>query len=374
MGQCGAIVFNDPTLIKGYNVTPLSFRVISVIGAGAWGTALAHLLATKGLNIRLWAYEPEVVESIQTQRENTWYLPDVVLPNSIQAMSSLSDCLHRTDLIVLAVPSHTMADMVSKLRPLLKTPLPITIATKGIEESTLQLMSQVVEGQLPAKWHSWLTVLSGPSFAAEVCRWKPTTILLAGKDFNLVNRLQQVFLTPQFRVYAGRDMVGAQLGGALKNVMAIAAGIVDGLELGANARAALITRGLAEMIRLGREMGADTSTFYGLSGLGDLVLTSTGTLSRNYQVGHQLAKGIDRETLTASTRTIAEGINTSHAAMALATRHHVEMPIVQGVYRVLFEGNNPRHIVSDLMSRTAKSETERTGSDGMHTFTPFGHS
>ncbi len=349
---------------------PSSVRVISVIGAGAWGTALAHLLATKGLTIRLWAYEPEVVESIQTRRENSWYLPDVVLPNSIQAMNSLPDCLHGTDLIVLAVPSHTMKSMMAQIRPLLKNPLPITIATKGIEEDTLQLMSQVVGGHLPETWNTWLTVLSGPSFAAEVCRWKPTTVLLAGNDFNLVNRLQQVFLTPQFRVYAGRDMIGAQLGGALKNVMAIASGIVDGLDLGSNARAALITRGLAEMIRLGRAMGADTSTFYGLSGLGDLVLTSTGTLSRNYQVGLQLAKGVDRGTLSANTRTIAEGINTSRAAMALASQHSVEMPIVQGVSRVLFEGDNPRHIVSDLMSRTAKSETERMGSDGMHTFTP----
>jgi glycerol-3-phosphate dehydrogenase (NAD(P)+) len=354
-------------------VTTSSFRVISVIGAGAWGTALAHLLATKGMSIRLWAYETEVVGSIQNQRENTWYLPDVVLPNSIQAMNSLTDCIQATDLIVLAVPSHAMAGMMTQLRPLLKKPLPLTIATKGIEENTLQLMSQVVESHLLEPWHSWITVLSGPSFAAEVCRWKPTTILLAGRDFNLVNRLQQVFLTPQFRVYAGRDMIGAQLGGALKNVMAIAAGIVDGLDLGSNARAALITRGLAEMIRLGRAMGADTSTFYGLSGLGDLVLTSTGTLSRNYQVGLQLAKGIDRETLSTSTRTVAEGITTSRAAMALASQHSVEMPIVHGVYRVLFEGNNPRHIVSDLMSRTAKSEIERTGSGGMHTFTPSGH-
>ena len=355
-------------------MTTSSFRVISVIGAGAWGTAIAHLLATKGLNIRLWAYEQEVVESIQTQRENSWYLPNVVLPNSIQAMNSLSDCIQDTDLIVLAVPSHTMTGMMTQLRPLLKRPLPITIATKGIDEDSLQLMSQVVGNHLPEAWHTWLTVLSGPSFAAEVCRWKPTTILLAGQDFNLVNRLQQVFLTPQFRVYAGRDMIGAQLGGALKNVMAIAAGIVDGLELGSNARAALITRGLAEMIRLGRAMGADTSTFYGLSGLGDLVLTSTGTLSRNYQVGLQLAKGVDRSTLSANTRTVAEGITTSRATMALASQHDVEMPIVQGVFGVLFEGNNPRHIVSDLMSRTAKSESERLGSGGMHTFTPSSHS
>ncbi len=339
-------------------MTPSSFRVVSIIGAGAWGTALAHLLATKGFNIRLWAHEPEVADIIQSTRENSWYLPGVILPNSIQATISLSDCVQGTDLIVLAVPSHAMATIVTQIRLLLKEPLPVTIATKGIEEGTLQLMSQVVEHHLPATWHPFLTILSGPSFAAEVSRWKPTTILLAGRDFNLVNGLQQVFITPQFRVYAGRDMVGAQLGGALKNVMAIAAGIVDGLELGSNARAALITRGLAEMIRLGRVMGADVATFYGLSGLGDLVLTCTGTLSRNYQVGCQLAKGANMTTLQSQTRTVAEGVPTSRAAMALAERHHVDMPIVRGVFQMLFEGRNPRHIVTDLMSRLAKGETD----------------
>jgi len=339
-------------------VTRPSFQVISVIGAGAWGTALAHLLATKGFNIRLWAHEQEVVETIQSTRENSWYLPGVVLPNSIQATNSLTDAVQGSDLLVLAVPSHAMSNLVTALRPVLRHIIPITIATKGIEEGTLQLMSQVVEGHLPQRWHSGLTVLTGPSFASEVSRWKPTTILLAGRDFNLVNRLQQVFLTPQFRVYAGRDVMGAQLGGALKNVMAIAAGIVDGLDLGFNARAALITRGLAEMIRLGRPLGADTATFYGLSGLGDLVLTCTGPLSRNYQVGIQLAKGHDAASVQSATLTVAEGIPTTKAAMALAEQYNVDMPIVRGIYLVLFEKQNPRHIVSDLMSRTAKGETD----------------
>jgi glycerol-3-phosphate dehydrogenase (NAD(P)+) len=351
-------------------VTRSSFRVIAVIGAGAWGTALAHLLATKGLNIRLWAYEPQVVEAIQTTRENSWYLPGVVLPNSIQATNSLADAVQGVDLLILAVPSHAMAHMVGELRLLLRNPIPITIATKGIDQGTLQLMSQVVEGHLPMEWHSVITVLTGPSFAAEVSRWKPTTILLAGRDVNLVNRLQQAFLTPQFRVYAGRDMIGAQLGGALKNVMAIAAGIVDGLELGGNARAALITRGLAEMIRLGRALGGEMATFYGLSGLGDLVLTCTGPLSRNYQVGVQLAKGLDVTTLESGTRTVAEGIPTTRAAMALAQTHKVDMPIVVGIYRVLFERQNPRHIVSDLMSRTAKGETDGLLPTSMTPFEP----
>lgn len=351
-------------------MTSSSFQVISVIGAGAWGTALAHLLATKGFNIRLWAHEPEVMKAIQNTRENSWYLPGVVLPNAIQATNSLADAVQNTDLVVLVVPSHSMSAVISDLRPLLRQVIPITIATKGIEEGTLQLMSQVVEGHLPQKWHSSLTVLTGPSFAAEVSRWKPTTILLAGRDFNLVNRLQQVFLTPQFRVYAGRDVMGAQLGGALKNVMAIASGIVDGLDLGFNARAALITRGLAEMIRLGRGLGAEVSTFYGLSGLGDLVLTCTGSLSRNYQVGMQLAKGHDAASLQSSTRTVAEGIPTTRAAMALAEQYKVDMPIVRGIYRVLFEKQNPRHIVSDLMSRTAKGETDGLLPPSMPAFEP----
>jgi glycerol-3-phosphate dehydrogenase (NAD(P)+) len=355
-------------------VTPSSFRVLSVIGAGAWGTALAHLLATKGFNIRLWAYEPEVAEIIQRTRENSWYLPDVVLPNSIQATTSLPDCVQATDLVVLAIPSHAMANIVTQLRLLFREPIPISIATKGIEEGTLQLMSQVVEGHLPATWHPLITILSGPSFASEVSRWKPTTILLAGRDFNLVNGLQQVFITPQFRVYAGRDMIGAQLGGALKNVMAIAAGIVDGLDLGANARAAMITRGLAEMIRLGRAMGADVTTFYGLSGLGDLVLTCTGPLSRNYQVGLHLAKGANLSSLQSSTRTVAEGVPTSRAAMALAERHRVDMPIVRGVFQMLFEGRNPRHIVTDLMSRLAKGETDGLLPSSTTTFGPTVHS
>ncbi len=355
-------------------MTSASFRVLSVVGAGAWGTALAHLLATKGYNVRLWAYEPEVVESILTTRENSWYLPGVSLPNSIQPMTSLADCLSGTDLLLLAVPSHAMTTMMKELRPLMNVrPFPVAIATKGIETDTLQLMSQVVESGLSPKWHPFITVISGPSFAAEVSRWKPTTILLAGREFNLVTRLQQLFLTPQFRVYAGRDMIGAQLGGALKNVMAIASGIVDGLELGANARAALITRGLAEMIRLGRAMGADIATFYGLSGLGDLVLTSTGALSRNYQVGQQLAKGMNLKTLQAKTRTVAEGVTTARAAVALADKHHVDMPIVTGVAQVLFEAKNPRHIVSDLMSRSAKGETDGFLSTSQPTFEPSGY-
>ena len=218
-------------------------------------------------------------------------------------------------------------------------------------------MSQVLNDLLPSDWADRITVLTGPSFAAEVSRDKPTTILLAGQDAALTAHLQMVFMSASFRVYTGTDLIGAQLGGALKNVMAIAAGVVDGLELGLNARAALITRGLAEVIRLGVALGADVHTFYGLSGLGDLVLTCTGSLSRNHAVGLQLGQGRRLEDILNETVTVAEGVRTTKAATALARQFQVEMPIVQGVHAMLFENKPPKQIVADLMSRSAKEET-----------------
>jgi glycerol-3-phosphate dehydrogenase (NAD(P)+) len=330
---------------------------ISVIGAGAWGTALARLLASKGLKVWLWAYEQEVVETIQSTRENSLYLPHFPLPDSVRVTGNLAESVLESDMILFAVPSHAMGDIVGQLKPTLKLPVPVTIATKGIQEDSLRPMSQVVEDSLDASWKPFLTVLSGPSFALEVCQEKPTTVLLAGRNPDLVLALQPVFMAPHFRVYAGGDMIGAQIGGALKNVMAIAAGIADGLELGFNTRAALITRGLAEMIRLGVAMGADVSTLYGLSGLGDLVLSCTGSLSRNYTVGLHLGQGAKLETILSSTHTVAEGVRTTRAAMSLARHHGIDMPIVQGIHGVLFEGTDPLQAVNNLMTRSAKSET-----------------
>ena len=330
---------------------------ISVIGAGAWGTALARLLASKGLAVRLWAYEQEVVETIRSTRENSLYLPQFSLPESLKVTGDLAESVQETDLILLAVPSHAMQNIVEQLQPTLKGPGPVTIATKGIHEDSLRLMSQVVEESLSASWKPYVTVLSGPSFALEVCQGKPTTVLLAGINPDLVLALQPVFMAPHFRVYAGGDIIGAQIGGALKNVMAIAAGIADGLELGFNTRAALITRGLAEMIRLGVAIGADVSTLYGLSGLGDLVLSCTGSLSRNYTVGLNLGRGSSLDTILSNTHTVAEGVRTTRAAMSLARLHDIDMPIVQGIHGVLFEGTNPLEAVNNLMTRSAKSET-----------------
>ena len=250
-----------------------------------------------------------------------------------------------------------MRSVVRELTPSLSEPLPIVVASKGIEEESNQLMSQVLDELLPPDWARKITVLTGPSFAAEVSRDKPTTILLAGQDAALTAHLQMVFMSTAFRVYTGTDLIGAQLGGALKNVMAIAAGVVDGLDLGLNARAALITRGLAEVIRLGVALGADVHTFYGLSGLGDLVLTCTGALSRNHAVGLQLGQGRRLEDILNEMVTVAEGVRTTKAATALARRFQVEMPIVQGVHAMLFENKPPKQIVADLMARSAKEET-----------------
>ena len=336
--------------------TPI--QQISVIGAGAWGTSLAKLLASKGFTVRLWAHEPEVVHAITTRRENTLYLSGISLPPSLQVSGELAETVRETDLILFAVPSHAMHILAKRVQPHLDGPIPITIATKGIEEGSLRLMSQVVEDSFPSDWHSFVTVLSGPSFALEVCQGKPTTLLLAGKNSDLVLTLQSVYMAPQLRVYAGTDVIGAQIGGAIKNVMAIAAGIVDGLELGLNARAALITRGLAEMIRLGLAMGADVATLYGLSGLGDLVLSCTGSLSRNYTVGLNLGRGSSLKMILANRNTVAEGVRTTRAAMSLAHQYKIDMPIVEGIHGVLFEGVRPRQAVSNLMTRSAKSEKD----------------
>jgi len=330
----------------------------TVIGAGAWGTSLARHLAEKSLTVKMWAYESEVVGTINGKHENSRYLPGVSLPQSLTATSSFKETLDHSDFLILAVPSHVMRSVIKDMQPSLFEARPIVVATKGIEEETLKLMTQVLQELLPASWAHGITVLTGPSFATEVCQSKPTTVLLAGQDSALTTQLQSVFMTSSFRVYTGNDLIGAQLGGALKNVMAIAAGVVDGLDLGSNARAALITRGLAEIIRLGLALGADVHTLYGLSGLGDLVLTCTGSLSRNYTVGLKLGQGESLENILKETITVAEGIRTTRATMSLATQLQVDMPIVQGVHALLFESKPARQAVEDLMSRSAKEETD----------------
>ncbi len=343
---------------------PPTARHVGVIGAGAWGTALARHLANKGLQVMLWAYEPDVVESINRQRENRRFLPGIALPPSLSATGSLADAVRDRDWLLFAVPSHAARPVLQQMGPLIARPVPVVSATKGIEEGTLNVMTQVMRDVLPAGMHPMLAVLSGPSFAAEVCRDQPTAVTLACHDDRMCRFLQTSLMTSLFRVYASRDVLGVQLGGALKNVIALAAGIVDGLGLGHNARAALITRGLAEMNRLGSAMGADSRTFYGLSGIGDLVLTCTGALSRNHQVGMRLGRGERLDDILKGLQAVAEGVRTSQAALGLAERHGVDMPIVREVCAVLFEHKSCAKAVTDLMERAARGEMEVSPTDG----------
>ena len=335
---------------------PTAINKIGVIGAGAWGTALAKHLAEKGLEVRLWAYELGVVNAINSSHENPVFLQGVTLPPSLTATSSLVETVSGRDGVLFAVPSHLTRAVLRQLASCISEPLPFVCATKGIEEHTAKLMTQVMEDELPPSMHRSLIVLSGPSFAAEFSAGKPTALCLAGPDEQLVRRFQSALMTPSFRVYADTDVIGVQLGGALKNVMALAAGVIDGLDLGLNARAALITRGLAETIRLGAAMGADPRTFYGLSGVGDLVLTCTGTLSRNHSVGVRLGKGEKLETILAGMQAVAEGVRTARAALTLARRYQVDMPIIQEIHAVLYDDKSCMKAVTDLMERDAKPE------------------
>lgn len=333
-----------------------TIRNMGVIGAGAWGTALAKHLAEKGLTVRLWAYEADVAQAINTKHENPMFLPGVTLPRTLVATSSLADAVESCHGLLFVVPSHVTRPVLQTLAPYLSKPIPLISATKGIEEETAKLMTQVMDDVLPSPMRPMIMALSGPSFAAELSAGKPTALCLAGREQALVQQFQQTLMTPAFRLYADTDLIGVQLGGALKNVMALAAGVVDGLELGLNARAALITRGLAEIVRLGTAMGADPRTFYGLSGIGDLVLTCTGTLSRNHRVGIRLGKGEPLDHIVRGMRAVAEGVRTARAALDLARRHGIDMPITQEINAVLFDQKPCRKAVSDLMERDAKPE------------------
>ena len=326
----------------------------AVIGAGAWGTALADRLARNAHAVRLWAYEPDVVESVNTRHQNR-FLPDVELPSDIVASTTMADVVRGADVVVMVAPSHVTRAIAEAAQPHTSRDATVVVASKGIEQHSLCRMSQVVEdvfGTGPA------VALSGPSFAAEVARGLPTAVVAACADPEPAQLVQRVFHAPAFRVYTQHDVIGAELGGAVKNVMAVATGICEGLDLGFNARAALITRGLAEMMRLGLALGADAETFAGLAGLGDLVLTCTGSLSRNRALGVEIGRGKTLDETLAGRQTVAEGVITTRSTRALAERLDVEMPIVQSVYDVLFEGRAPRDAMTDLMARDPRAERD----------------
>lgn len=328
---------------------------ITVLGAGSWGTTLAQVLAHKGKDVSLWAREEEVRASIAERRENSMYLPGVELSSGIAPFTSIEEALDGSDCIVSVIPSHGLRGVFSGARGFIRDGALVVSATKGIEEGSMMPPSGVISEALSGKAFSF-AVLSGPSFAKEVSRALPAALTAASASVESARRVQDEFSTNYFRVYTNDDVTGVELGGALKNVVAVASGISDGLGLGHNARAALITRGLAEMARLGVKMGARKETFSGLSGLGDLVLTCTGPLSRNYSVGVSIGKGEAIGDITGRMLEVAEGVKTSRATRELALRNGVEMPIAEAVYSVIYEGKQPREAVLELMGRDLKGE------------------
>ena len=329
----------------------------AVVGGGSWGTALAKVLADKGEHVRLWARDAAAAAAMQATRENTRYLPGVTLPSNLEVTADLRHTLHGSSLLLIVVPSHTLRDNVRAMREVgIPRGIPIMSATKGIENETLQLMSEVLEEELPTALHGELAYLSGPSFAKEVARGQPAAVVIASRNEPLAETLQVRFSSSRLRAYANRDVVGVEVGGALKNVVAIAAGCVDGMGLGHNARAALITRGLAEIARVSMVKGGDPLTLAGLAGLGDLVLTCTGEASRNRTVGFELGKGRSLTDVLAGMTQVAEGVRTAKSARDLSLKLGVEMPITNEVYCVLYEDKPVARAVNDLMTRTLGKE------------------
>lgn len=331
---------------------------ITIIGAGSWGTTLANLLACQGLEVNLWVYERELCEILIRERENPLYLAGVSLVPGVHPTSDLEESAQGVKVFISACPTQTVRSVTSRLVPFLRhAPLFISVS-KGLEKGTLFTCSQVLTQVLPPSLEARLAVLSGPSFAREVSQGLPTLVVAASSESSVAERVQQLFSTASFRVYTNSDVLGVELGGALKNVIAIAAGISDGLNFGHNARSALLTRGLAEITRLGISMGASLQTFSGLAGLGDLILTCTDDQSRNRTVGLRLGRGEKLEEILREMKAVAEGVKTVQAAVALGKRHRVELPISQAVHEVLYEGKNPMDAVEELMGRSPKPEFE----------------
>ncbi len=326
---------------------------IAIIGAGSWGTALALTAARAGHTVKLWAHSREVVAALRDSRENTIYLPGFPLPENIQPVDELGAALRAVELVVTVVPSHVCREVYTQLAPHAQAQMIFANASKGLETATQMRMEEVVRAVLPAPRY---VMLSGPSFAQEVARDEPCAIVAASREREAAAAVQAAFAAPRFRVYTNDDVTGVEIGGALKNVMAIATGAVNGLGLGYNSAAALVTRGLAEMTRLAVALGGRPETMAGLAGLGDLVLTCFGQLSRNRRVGFELGRGRTLAEILSETREVAEGVKTAQAAYLLAQRLNVEMPITTGVYQMLYEGKTPRELELELMERPLKAE------------------
>jgi glycerol-3-phosphate dehydrogenase (NAD(P)+) len=331
---------------------------VAVIGAGAWGTALAAHAARQGLAVTLWAHRPEVAERINRDRVNPDFLPGVKLPESLVAVSDLERALAEQKLVLMVVPSHVMREVAARLAPNLPRGALVVSASKGIEDETSATMVQILEEEFRPHAGLELGALSGPSFAREVALGLPTAVTLAMRSRPLAQAVQALLSAPTFRIYTSLDLVGVELGGALKNVYAIATGICDGFSLGLNARAAMLPRALGEMSRMAVALGANPMTLTGLSGMGDLILTATGDLSRNRRVGLRLGRGEQLADILAGRRDVAEGIRNARSIHGMALRYQVEMPMAREVYRVLYEGKEPRQGLVELLNRPLKDELD----------------
>jgi glycerol-3-phosphate dehydrogenase (NAD(P)+) len=329
---------------------------VSIVGAGSFGTAMAVLAARCGNEVMLWAHDATVAEGIRKTRRNPTYLANAELDEEVWPTNDIAEAAEFSDTIFMVVPSHYYRDVLKSLGKRLSKPVRVISATKGIENKSLQRMSQVTEAVLGPKLASF-AALSGPTFAAEVVRGDPTAAVIASHDLDFAQELQKVFSSATFRLYHSSDVTGVELAGSLKNVIAIAAGVLEGLGLGSNTNAALVTRGLHEITRLGMALGGRLETFAGLAGMGDLVLTCTGALSRNRSVGVALGKGKRLKDILDETKFVAEGVKTSRSAKELAASHGIEMPITNEMYRVLYEDEPPRNAIQRLMTRSLKAES-----------------
>jgi glycerol-3-phosphate dehydrogenase (NAD(P)+) len=332
---------------------------IAIIGAGGWGTAIAIAMARsepKTCDVRLWAYEPYVVETMIATRENPIYLPSAQVPEAVRVSNSMNDVLAGANIVIIAVPSHVYRSVMTQMMPLLNRDMYFVSASKGIENGTLMRMSEVIVDVLKPAFVPKVAVISGPTFAPEVAEGEPTALVVASSDEKVRLFLQHALSRPRFRLYTNPDITGVEIGAAVKNIIAVAAGVVEGLGLGSNATAALITRGLAEITRLVVACGGRPETLSGLAGLGDLILTSYGSLSRNRRVGIALGQGKSIDEVTSHMRMVAEGVKTAKSTVELARKLNVEMPIVEKIYSVLYEGLKPQDAISDLMERKLKEE------------------
>jgi glycerol-3-phosphate dehydrogenase (NAD(P)+) len=331
-------------------------KKLAVIGAGSWGTALAMVLADNGHEVRLWSHNDSQVKEINESHTNKKYLPEVILSESIVGYASLSEALADIEEMILAVPTKAIREVLGKIRAIQKSPLTIVHVSKGIEPDTLLRISEVIKQEMSTELLKDIVVLSGPSHAEEVSLRHPTTVTVSSENMLAAEKVQDLFINQNFRVYTNPDVIGVEIGGALKNIIALAAGIADGLGYGDNAKAALMTRGLAEIARLGTKMGANPLTFSGLTGIGDLIVTCTSVHSRNWKAGNLLGKGHTLDNVLTNMGMVVEGVRTTKAAHQLAEKYQVSMPITNALYHVLFNGNDPKAAVDSLMARGKTNE------------------